>query len=75
MNDVHIKVDETAMIRKPILQLFTDIFDFALQILLGVVARSDARPPGMRAVAGSILSSGNIFPWRFDPKIISTATI
>ena len=39
----------------------------------GAVARSDARPPGMRPVAGSILMSGNIFSWRFDHEIISTA--
>ena len=29
----------------------------------GTVARSDARPPGMQAVAGSILTSGNILSW------------
>ena len=31
-----------------------------LKEMLGVVARSDARPPGMRTVGGSILTSGNI---------------
>ena len=35
---------------------------------LGAVARSDARPPGMRTVAGSILTSGNILSWRLVIK-------
>ena len=34
---------------------------FSVNVLPGPVARSDARPPGMRTVAGSILRSGNIF--------------
>ena len=33
--------------------------------LPGAVARSDARPPGMRMVAGSILTSGKTL-FRFD---------
>ena len=34
----------------------------------GPVARSDARLPGMRTVAGSILGSGNIISWRLVKK-------
>ena len=30
----------------------------------GAVAQSDARPPGMQTVTGSILTSGNILLWR-----------
>ena len=30
----------------------------------GAVARSDQCPPGMRTVAGSLLTSGNILSWR-----------
>ena len=32
------------------------------------VARSDAPLPGMQAVAGSILTSGNIPSWKFTMK-------
>ena len=35
---------------------------------LGLVAWSDARLPGMRMVAGSILTSGNILSWRLVMK-------
>ena len=44
----------------------------------GAIARSDARPPGMRTVAGSILMSGNILLWRLDwtgHEIVSTAIL
>ena len=34
----------------------------------GMVARSDARPPGMRTVTGSILTSGSILLWRLVMK-------
>ena len=36
--------------------------------LQGPVARSDARPPGMRTVAGSILGSGNILSLKLVMK-------
>ena len=39
----------------------------------GAVAQSDARPPGMRMVMGSILTSGNILSWSHE--IISTAIL
>ena len=31
------------------------------EVLLGLVARSDSRPPGVQMVASSILQSGKIF--------------
>ena len=34
----------------------------------GAVARSDARPPGIGMVAGSILTSGNILSWSLVVK-------
>ena len=34
----------------------------------GAVAQSDAHPPGMQAVAGLILTSGNILSWRLVMK-------
>ena len=34
----------------------------------GAVVRSDARPPGMRTVADSILTNGNILSWRLVMK-------
>ena len=34
----------------------------------GAEAQSDARPPGMRMAAGSILTSGNILSWRLVMK-------
>ena len=37
------------------------------------VALSDARPPGMRTVAGSILVSGNFYFVESGHEIISTA--
>ena len=37
-------------------------------ILPGAVARSDASPPSMQTVAGSILTSGNILSWRLVMK-------
>ena len=40
----------------------------------GAVARPDPRPPGMRTVAGSVLTSGNILSWSLA-KIISTAIL
>ena len=40
----------------------------SLTLWPGTVARSDARPPGMRTVAGSILTSGNILSWRLVMK-------
>ena len=39
-----------------------------------MVARSDAHLPGMQAVVGSILTSGNILS-RFGHEIISTASL
>ena len=36
--------------------------------LPGTVARSDPRPPGMRTVAGSILTSSIILPWSLVMK-------
>ena len=36
--------------------------------MLGAVAQSDARPPGMRMVAGSILTSRNILLWSLVMK-------
>ena len=41
----------------------------------GTVARSDVRPPGIRIVAGLILTSGNILSWRLSHEIISTAIL
>ena len=41
----------------------------------GAVARSNARPPGIRTVAGSILTFGNIFSWIFGHEIISRAIL
>ena len=41
----------------------------------GPVARSDARPPGIQTVAGSILGSGKIFVRGHGHKIISTAIL
>ena len=38
----------------------------------GAVARSDARLPGMRTVAGSILTSGDIPSWRLVISISTT---
>ena len=35
---------------------------------LDAVARSDPRPPDMRTVAGSILTSGSIFSWSLVMK-------
>ena len=40
-----------------------------------MVAGSDVHLLGMRTVAGSILTSGNIFSWKFGPEIISTAIL
>ena len=40
----------------------------------GAVAWSDAHPPDMRTIAGSILLSGNILSWRWVMKLFS-ATI
>ena len=40
-----------------------------------MVAGSDAHLPGMLTVADSILTSGNIFSWKFGPAIISTAIL
>ena len=34
----------------------------------GAVARSDSRPPGMRTITGSILTSGNILSWSLVMK-------
>ena len=44
-------------------------------ILPGAVAQSDVHPPGMRTVAGLILTSGNILSWLFGHEIISTAIL
>ena len=40
-----------------------------------MVAGSDVHLPGMRTVVGSILTSGNIFSWKFGPEIISMAIL
>ena len=40
-----------------------------------MVAGSDAHLPGMRTMAGSVLTSDNIFSWKCGPEIISTAIL
>ena len=40
-----------------------------------MVAGSDVHLPGMRTVADSILTSSNIFSWKFGPEIISMAIL
>ena len=47
---------------------------FSVNILLGPVARSDARPPGMQTVAGSILRWVTFFV-EIGHGIISTAIL
>ena len=44
---------------------------------LGVLARSDAPPPGVQTVVGSILdpAKGNILSWRFGHEILSTVIL
>ena len=41
---------------------------FSQNIKPVALGRSDAHPPGLRMVAGSILTSGNILSWRFVMK-------
>ena len=40
-----------------------------------MVARSDARPPSMQAVVGSIFTSSNIVLRSFGHEVISTASL
>ena len=62
-------------IQKYINQLSINInLKLTLHIMPSAVDQSDARPPGMRTVAGSIITSGNILPWRFH-EIISTTIL
>ena len=43
-------------------------YPFHMALEPAAVARSDARPPGMRTIAGSILTSDNILSWRLVMK-------
>ena len=41
----------------------------------GTIAQSDAPPPGMQAVTGSILTSSNIFFVEIGHEVLSTAIL
>ena len=40
-----------------------------------MVARLDARPPGLRMVTVSILMTSNILSWRLGHEVISTGIL